>query len=135
MPATVFILVHRVIQRCRAQCFPSRSARPERQGHQNREHKEQRLRHPERQENSYEQAFHRGTGPPSAGNFTIFALKAEEGHGPHITEKLRPSICRERAESNRRFFAMSDVAVLAAEMLFGRANYIFLSPSAASNVS
>src|SRR5215469_6682814 len=97
IPATVFILVHGIIQRCRAQRFPGGSARPERQRHQNCEHKEQRLRYPERQENSYEQALHRGTGPPSAGNFTILALKEEEGHGPHITEKLRPSVCRERA--------------------------------------
>src|SRR5215469_6455661 len=111
MPATVFILVHRVIQRCRAQCFPSRSARPERQGHQNREHKEQRLRHPERQENSYEQAFHRGTGPPS-GNFTILALKEEEGHSLHITEKLRPSVCAERTETNCRFFFLSPFSCL-----------------------
>ena len=53
-----FVSADRLVQRRRAQRFPRRTARLKCQRHQNGQHHEQRLRHPERQKDSQKKTLH-----------------------------------------------------------------------------
>ena len=56
--AALLVRTDSIVQHSSAQCFPRRTARAKGKRHQNSQHEEQCLRHPERHKNTYKQTLH-----------------------------------------------------------------------------